>query len=266
MEEQRLQIEYVPLDDVTPYEYNARHHEEADVDVIKTSIKELGMNDPIGVWSDEAHHNVIVEGHGRLMAMKELAKEYPSEEKYKTVPVIHLDMLSDEQRRAYALAHNRTAELSTWDPDILGKEIGKIFSIDMSQLGFTEEDAEGMGEELDDDKYTSKVKIPQYEITGECPTFDEMVNTEKADDLIEEIKQSDVTDDEKKFLIQAAHRHNVFNYRNIAEYYAHATPEMQRLMEKSALVIIDVDDAIANGYATLNEDILDMINEGKNEG
>lgn len=92
-----------------------------------------------------------------------------------------------------------------------------------------------------------------------------MLDTEKADELIEEIKQSGVKDEEKEFLIQAARRHNVFNYRNIAEYYAHADAEMQRLMEKSALVIIDVDDAIANGYATLNADILDMM-EGSDEG
>ena len=52
-----------------------------------------------------------------------------------------------------------------------------------------------------------------------------------------------------------------FNYRNIAEYYAHATPEMQRLMEESALVIIDVDDAIANGYATLNADVLNIMED-----
>ena len=54
----------------------------------------------------------------------------------------------------------------------------------------------------------------------------------------------------------------MFNYRNIAEYYAHATPEMQQLMEKSALVIIDVDNAIANGYATLMADVLDMMEDG----
>ena len=60
-------------------------------------------------------------------------------------------------------------------------------------------------------------------------------------------------DEEKEFLIEAAKRHNRFNYRNIAEYYAQASPEMQQLMERSALVIIDIDDAIANGYATLND-------------
>lgn len=68
-----------------------------------------------------------------------------------------------------------------------------------------------------------------------------------------------ITEEERQFLKDAAGRHNVFNYRNIAEYYAHATPEMQRLMEKSALVIIDVDNAIANGYAKA-----DTVNKLKN--
>lgn len=71
---------------------------------------------------------MIVEGHGRLMAAKKLGME--------TVPVIHLDHLSDEQRRAYALAHNRTAELSEWDEVVRDLELKSIEDIDMSLFGF----------------------------------------------------------------------------------------------------------------------------------
>ena len=53
----------------------------------------------------------------------------------------------------------------------------------------------------------------------------------------------------------AASRHIVFNYSKIADYYAHASVEMQELMEQSALVLIDIDDAIANGYVQLSKDI-----------
>ena len=88
-----------------------------------------------------------------------------------------------------------------------------------------------------------------------------MLDSGRTDELIREIEASGVTQDEKNFLVQAARRHNVFNYRAIAEYYAQATQEMQRLMEHSALVIIDVDDAIALGYAKLNGTIRDMIGE-----
>ena len=80
--------------------------------------------------------------------------------------------------------------------------------------------------------------------------------------LDEEIEKAEgITEEERQFLKDAAGRHNVFNYRNIAEYYAHAKPEMQRLMEKSALVIIDVDNAIANGYASLFADVLDTMED-----
>ena len=99
------------------------------------------------------------------------------------------------------------------------------------------------------------MNIPQYEPTGECPTIDELVDDSKAKELADRIQASNVTPDEREFLLKAAPRHYAFNYRNVAEYYANATPEMQELMEDSALVIIDVEDAIAKGYAKLAEDI-----------
>lgn len=96
-----LRIEYLTLDKLKPYEKNARKHKEADLSTIKASISEFGMSDPIGVWGKD---NIIVEGHGRYMSCKELGIEQ--------VPVIHLDHLTDEQRRAYALVHNKTVEMS----------------------------------------------------------------------------------------------------------------------------------------------------------
>lgn len=122
---QELKIEYLTLDKLKPYDKNARKHQEADLSTIKASITEFGMSDPIGVWGED---NVIVEGHGRYLACKELGID--------NVPVIHLDHLTDEQRRAYALAHNKTAEMSEWDIDLLGEELDGIFDIDMSDFGF----------------------------------------------------------------------------------------------------------------------------------
>ncbi len=120
-----LNIEYLPVDQLTPYEHNARKHQDKDLAAIVSSIREFGFDDPIGVWGG---HNVIVEGHGRLMAAKKLGME--------KVPVIHLDHLTDEQRRAYALAHNRTAELSAWDDVVKELELSSISEIDMSAFGF----------------------------------------------------------------------------------------------------------------------------------
>lgn len=147
-----LKIEYIDIDKITPYENNAKKHQRLDIDAIKKSIQEFGMNDPIGVWSDK---NIIVEGHGRLLALKELG--------YQKVPCIRLDQLTDEQRKAYALAHNKTAELSEWDFDKLKEELENLNDIDMSQFGF-----EYFGfEDLD------KVKEDDFDVDAELekPAF-----------------------------------------------------------------------------------------------
>ena len=111
----------------------------------------------------------------------------------------------------------------------------------------------------DDGKYTKDVKIPHYKITRNKPPVASLYDPTKANQLIAKIRQSGVTEEEKEFLINAAKRHIVFNYGNIAEYYAHADKEMQELMEESALVIVDIDDAIANGYVQLSKKIQDLI-------
>lgn len=90
----KLKIEYVAPSKLKEYKNNARQHGTVDVNAIAASITEFGFNDPIGIWQDE-----IVEGHGRLLAAIQLG--------LKEVPVIRLDSLTDEQRRAYALAHNK---------------------------------------------------------------------------------------------------------------------------------------------------------------
>lgn len=103
--------------------------------------------------------------------------------------------------------------------------------------------------------YNFKTNIPQY-IPKENPTaLKECFNTDKYKELKEKIIKSNITELEKKFLLWAAHRHVVFNYSKIADYYASASKEMQELMEDSALVIIDFDDAIAKSYVKLNSKI-----------
>lgn len=139
-----LKIEYVSLESLHPYEKNARAHGKEDLKAIIASIQDFGFNDPIGVWN-----NTIVEGHGRWLAAKEIGME--------TVPVIRLDELTDEQRKAYALAHNKTAELSNWDFDVLAAELKDISEFDMSQFGF---DMSAVGEEegeVQDDNFTEEL-------------------------------------------------------------------------------------------------------------
>lgn len=124
-----LEIVYLPPQSLKPYERNTRKHEPADIEQIKQSIMLDGFNDPIGIWGGE---NLIVEGHGRQIAAMQLGLE--------TVPCIRLDHMTDEQRRDYAIRHNRTAELSSWDEINLEfeKQELEIKGFDMQGLRFDE--------------------------------------------------------------------------------------------------------------------------------
>lgn len=116
-----LKIEQLPVSALKPYERNTRKHTAKDVGKIAESIKLYGFNDPIGIWGPEC---LVVEGHGRLQAAQLLGLE--------TVPVVRLDHLSEDQRREYAIAHNRIAELSSWDRDLLKLELQ---GLDLSTFG-----------------------------------------------------------------------------------------------------------------------------------
>ena len=142
----QLKIEYIAVNELKPYDKNTRKHETKDVDNIAKSIEKYGMCDAIGIWGDE---NIIVEGHGRLMACKKLG--------INEVPCVRLDHLTDEERREYAIAHNATAELSVWDKDFLAEELGELdlsgfdfdfdIDIDEEQTEIIEDEAPEVDEE-----------------------------------------------------------------------------------------------------------------------
>lgn len=103
------------------------------------------------------------------------------------------------------------------------------------------------------EKYTNVVNIPQYLPTMAAPPrVKDLYDDTRTRKLLGRIWAADIPEDVALFLEAAAHRHTVVDFRNVAEFYAHAGPELQALMEEQALVIIDVGDAIANGYMRLN--------------
>lgn len=123
-----MKIEVININDLVEYENNAKLHPEEQIEQIKNSIKEFGNNDPIAINKD----NVIIEGHGRLQALKELG--------YEEVEVIKLDHLSQEQQKAYILAHNKLTMNTGFDMDILEEELASIIELDMEDFGFIDED------------------------------------------------------------------------------------------------------------------------------
>lgn len=107
----------------------------------------------------------------------------------------------------------------------------------------------------EESKYSTKVEAPVYNPRGIVPDIRLLCDESKTKMLIEEINASAVNDEIKSFLVKAASRHIVFNYERIADFYCYADKPTQELMERSGLVIIDFDSAIANGFIKICEDI-----------
>jgi len=124
----------------------------------------------------------------------------------------------------------------------------------MSDQIFRQVNLFGQSEQTDT-TYSKNIKAPTYEPSNKKPHLLELVDTAKTKQLIKEIEESRAEPEEKAFLIEAARRHSVFNYEKIADYYAHASVDVQHLMERSALVIIDFEKAIQNGFVKLCEKI-----------
>lgn len=141
-----LKIEYVSIEELKPYKNNAKIHTAEQIEQIKKSIKDYGMNDPIGVWKD----NTIIEGHGRLEACKQLG--------YKEVPIIRLENLTDEERKAYTLIHNQTTMNTGFDLELLSSELEDI-TIDLSDYGFEDFKLD----ELEEPKEIIEDEIPEIE-------------------------------------------------------------------------------------------------------
>ena len=185
----------------------------------------------------------------------------------KVVPADYVRRLSDytpEEVREFILQDN--LQRGDWDVD---KLLAQYSADELKALGggFDELIAEFAARGAESEfEYSSKIEAPQYNITGENPELEELYDTEKADALAKEIDEADVPKKVKAFLKAAAMRHVVFNFRNIAEYYAHADAKVQRLMEKSALVIIDFEDAIRNGFVIVSERMAALRGGDESEG
>lgn len=147
-----LKIVYKNIEDLEAYELNAKIHDQTQVEQIANSIKEFGFVQPAVVDKN----NVIVIGHGRIEALKQLG--------YNEVPCVCVDELTSDQVKALRLADNKTNE-SDWDDKLLAIDLESI-SFDMTEFGF-----DCLGSLLEDEE--EKEEKPEVEFTE---TLDEEHN------------------------------------------------------------------------------------------
>lgn len=122
------------------YDRNANDHPPEQLEEIAASVLEFGYNDPITV--DE--NDTVLTGHGTRRALLLLVER--GREEFRTVDVIVAPHMSDRQKRAYILAHNRIARNSVWNFDKLSAELNDLVEMDFSidVLGFDEQEIDSL--------------------------------------------------------------------------------------------------------------------------
>jgi hypothetical protein len=247
--------ELMHIKDLVPDPKNRRKHTPRNIGMIVDALHKVGAARSIVI--DE--NNEVLAGNATIEAAAEagITQLTVIDADGDEIVAVRRTGLTSDQKRDLAMFDNRTAELAEWDVDQLLQDIEA--GVDLSALFYESEISDLINGVSDAGasvsgpvEYSSKVESPVYSPNNEKPSIEELYDIQKLTDLEAAILKSSLSDDEKKFLVYAAHRHVVFNYSKIADFYAHSNKAVQELMEVSALVIIDFDQAIENGFVNLH--------------
>jgi hypothetical protein len=238
---------YLELDQLTEFQGELKKRTKKDIDTVAGLIEKYGFSFPFFVWK-KGKKNMVLDGHGRILALKKLRD---NGEEIPALPACYIKAKDEEEAKKKLLHLNSQYGVMT------AKSVMEFTSgilLDFSEIQLSN-GTELKFQEESEEKYTRKVETPIYQITGEKPAIKELYDNSKQKELEKKILASNIPEDEKEFLIQASMRHVVFNYKKIAEFYAHAGKETQELMEDSALIIIDFEKAIEKGFVRLTKDL-----------
>lgn len=248
------------LEDCLPDDKNFNKHTQRGMGLLEKSVGEVGVIESVTVSAD----NKVITGNARqeVMVQKFEGVQPIIVETDGTKPVIikRTDIKSGTKQfhKAALLANTVSKHNVNLDLDLIQEVAVDELEIDVVDLGMYEmeiSDNEAREDNESENPYTKKIEAPLYDIKGECPSIGELFDLTRYNHLVNQIEGSAIDKEIKQFLLIAATRHIVFDYQKIAEFYAAADSEVQNLMESSALIIIDFDKAIENGYVELSEKI-----------
>ena len=160
MRETELKIEEIPIEELVPYENNAKRHTREQIAAVEASIREFGFRAPCIVWRNDDGRPEVVAGHARITAAKNLG--------LKRVPCVSCDDLTDAQRRALTLADNQTTMMTGWDDDLLSYELDVLSQdFDMTDFGFECDLSDCMANASDDEPSASlseRFGVPPFSV------------------------------------------------------------------------------------------------------
>lgn len=259
----------LPLDTILEFQGELKELSKESYGKFKDQLLELGFSEPISVWDSDGKMYCL-NGHQRLRTLKAMREEGYVIPQELPVNLVEAKSLKEAKKKVLALTsqYGRITEEGLYE---FANKAGISFedlksSFRLPEIDFDKfEKSYGSGEEsLSEDEindYSKKIKAPIYEPRGEKPKIDDLYDFSKTEKLIKEIDASKLKPELKNFLKLSAYRHVVFKYDKIAEFYAHADKATQKLMENSALVIIDFEKAIENGFVALTKDLADAYTE-----
>jgi hypothetical protein len=236
-------IERRKVSDLKFYPGNPRKISKEMLEKLKNSIREFGAVEPLVVNTK----NEVIGGNQRLKALQELGIE--------EVDCIVVD-LPKSKEKALNIALNKIQ--GEFDEDLLKSFLADIELPDLDLTGLDEE-LEWLKEEKEKTIYTTKISTIHYEPRGIKPNLSELYDDTKYKELLNEINNANIPDDIKYFLQLASTRFIKFYFSKIADFYAHSDKEIQQLFEKLALVIVDFNNAIANGLVEFNKRLQEIV-------
>ena len=247
------------IKDLKQDEHNYRKHNERNLNLIKKSVSEVGLGRSVVIDNE----NEIICGNGLVSTLdKNTPIKVIETDGTQLVVVKRTDLKTDdEKRKQLAIMDNSTSDSSEFDLESLQAD----FSCEkLGEWGIDFVPVDEITEEIlenEENIYTKKIDIPKYTPNGKKPAISELYENQKVNSLINEIEKSEVPNEIKDFLKIAATRHYKFSFKNIAEFYAQSDKKIQELFEKQALVLIDFNSALENGYVNLCKDIREVLTE-----
>ena len=240
--------DFLKLEDMTVMQGNLKERNDTDYEKIKKSILTYSFSFPFFIWKS-GKTNYLIDGHGRFATLCKMQKDgylIPP------LPVVYIQCKNKTEAKQKLLRLNSQYGKMTKESVLeFAEDIDLNFDEIALPNGLINFDND------DEEKYTKKVQSPIYEPTEkEPPTIKMLYDDERQKRLFEQIENSELDEEVKQFLILASYRFIKFYFTKIAEYYAHIeNSEEKELFELLALIIIDYNKAIENGFVEMQSEL-----------